>query len=213
MIDLLIKRQQRNPELDLDATALRNEAATIFMAGHETTATTLTWAFYCLANAPWIEARILEELDRVCPGRTPTIADVDRLEWCRAAILETLRLYPPVPLLPRQAREADDIGGISIKEGDLVMIAPWLMHRATDLWEESTRFKPERFLGDAARVNPFVFFPFAVGPRICPGMNFGQSEAVLCLAILVQKFCVRPQAGYVAKPVCRLTLRPEAGSL
>ena len=210
MVDLLIKRQQRNPELALDTTALRNEAATIFMAGHETTATTLTWAFYCLANAPWAEAGILEELDRVCPGRSPTIEDVDQLDWCRAVVLETLRLYPPVPLLPRQAREADMIGDIPVKKGDLVMIAPWLMHRATDLWDKPTHFMPERF-ADGVKANPFVFFPFAVGPRICPGMNFGQSEAVLCLAILVQKFKVRPRAGYVAEPVCRLTLRPDGG--
>lgn len=210
MVDLLIKRQQRNPELALDTTALRNEAATIFMAGHETTATTLTWAFYCLANAPWAEAGILDELDRVCPGRSPTIEDVDQLDWCRAVVLETLRLYPPVPLLPRQAREADMIGDIPVKKGDLVMIAPWLMHRATDLWDKPTHFMPERF-ADGVKANPFVFFPFAVGPRICPGMNFGQSEAVLCLAILVQKFKVRPRAGYVAEPVCRLTLRPDGG--
>lgn len=210
MVDLLIKRRQRSPELGLDTTALRNEAATIFMAGHETTATTLTWAFYCLANAPWIEAAILDELDRVCPGRSPTIDDVDQLEWCRAAVLETLRLYPPVPLLPRQAREADTIGKVAVQKGDLIMIAPWLMHRATDLWDKPTHFMPERFM-DGAKVNPFVFFPFAVGPRICPGLNFGQSEAVLCLAILVQKFRVRPRAGYVAEPVCRLTLRPAGG--
>lgn len=210
MIDLLIRRRQRNPELGLDVTALRNEAATIFMAGHETTATTLTWAFYCLANAPWAEAKILEELERVCPGRTPTIADVDQLDWCRAVVLETLRLYPPVPLLPRQAREADMIGDVPVKKGDLIMIAPWLMHRLTDTWDKPAHFMPERF-ANGAKINPFVFFPFAVGPRICPGMNFGQSEAVLCLAILVQKFRVRPRAGYIAEPVCRLTLRPAGG--
>lgn len=210
MIDLLVKRSARNPELGLDVTALRNEAATIFMAGHETTATTLTWAFYCLANAPWIEARLIEEIARVCPGRSPTIEDVDQLEWCRAVVSETLRLYPPVPLLPRQAREDDRIGDIEVKAGDLIMIAPWLMHRATDLWDKPTHFMPERFM-DGAKINPFIFFPFAVGPRICPGMNFGLSEAILCLAILVQRFSVRPRAGYFAEPVCRLTLRPHGG--
>lgn len=210
MIDLLIKRRQRNPELGLDVAALRNEAATIFMAGHETTATTLTWAFYCLAKAPWAEEKILEELDRVCPGRSPTIDDVDQLDWCRAVVLETLRLYPPVPLLPRQAHEADEVGGFPVEKGGLVMISPWLMHRAEDLWENATHFMPQRF-AEGAKINPFVFFPFAVGPRICPGMNFGQSEAILCLAILVQKFRVRPRAGYVAEPVCRLTLRPAGG--
>jgi cytochrome P450 len=210
MVDLLVKRQQRNPELGLDRAALRNEAATIFMAGHETTATTLTWAFYCLANAPWVEAELLAEIARVCPGRAPTIADINALDWCRAVILETLRLYPPVPLLPRQARAADEIGGVPVKKGDLIMIAPWLMHRATDLWEKPTHFLPERFLG-GAKINPFVFFPFAVGPRLCPGLNFGQSEAVLCLAILIQRFRVRPRPGHVAEPVCRLTLRPAGG--
>lgn len=210
MIDLLVKRQKRSPELGLDVTALRNEAATIFMAGHETTATTLTWAFYCLAHAPWAVEAMLKELDRVCPGRTPNIDDVEQLEWARAVIQETLRLYPPVPLLPRQAREADKIGDIPVEKGGLVMIVPWLMHRAADLWDRPNHFMPERFLGDA-KVNPFVYFPFAVGPRLCAGLNFGLSEAILCLAILVRKFEVIPRAGYVAEPVCRLTLRPAGG--
>lgn len=210
MIDLLLKRRARNPELGLDVAALRNEAATIFMAGHETTATTLTWAFYCLAHAPWAEAKILDELERVCPGRTPTIDDIDQLDWCRAVVSETLRLYPPVPLLPRQSHEADEIGGIKVEKGGFVMIAPWLMHRNYDLWEKPHHFMPERFEG-GVKVNPFAYFPFAVGPRICPGMNFGQSEAILCLAILVQKFRVRPRAGYRAEPAGRLTLRPAGG--
>lgn len=210
MVDLLVKRQQRNPELALDITALRNEAATIFMAGHETTATTLTWAFYCLAHAPWVEAKLLAELERVCPGRAPTIGDVDQLDWCRAVILETLRLYPPVPLLPRQSHEADEIGGIPVEKGGFVMIAPWLMHRNSDFWEHPHHFMPERFEG-GAKINPFVFFPFSVGPRICPGLNFGQSEAILCLATLVRRFKVRPRPDYRAEPAGRLTLRPRGG--
>ncbi len=210
MIDLLIKRQQRNPELALDVTALRNEAATIFMAGHETTATTLTWALYCVAKSPWVEKKLLAELDVHCPGRTPTIQDLDKLDYARSVIMETLRLYPPVPLLPRQAREADDIGGIPVAKGGLVMIAPWLIQRCRDIWEKPNHFMPERFENNA-RYNPFAFIPFSVGPRICAGLNFGLSEAILCLAILVRMFRVTPREGYVAEPVCRLTLRPAGG--
>lgn len=210
MVDLLIKRQQRNPELALDVTALRNEAATIFMAGHETTATTLTWALYCVAKSPWVEKKLLAELDAHCPGRTPTIEDLDKLDYARSVILETLRLYPPVPLLPRQAREADEVGGMPVAKGGLVMIAPWLIQRSPDIWDNPTHFMPERF-ENQARYNPFAFIPFSVGPRICAGLNFGLSEAILCLAILVRMFRVVPRAGYVAEPVCRLTLRPAGG--
>lgn len=210
MVALLVKRAERNPELGLDVTALRNEAATIFMAGHETTATTLTWAFYCLARAPWVEKAMLDELEAVCPGRAPTLADVPKLAWADAVVQETLRLYPPVPLLPRQARDADRIADIPVKKGDLIMIAPWLMHRNYDCWENPMHFAPERFL-NGAKINPLVYFPFALGPRICPGMNFGLAEATLCLATLVQRFAVRPREGYLAEPVCRLTLRPKGG--
>ncbi|ODN71125.1 Pentalenene oxygenase [Methylobrevis pamukkalensis] len=106
MIELLIRRQRRNPELGLDGEALRNEAATIFMAGHETTAATLTWAWYLLANAPWAETALHAEIERVCGTRPPGIDDVPQLDYCRSIIEETLRLYPPVPLLGRQARDA-----------------------------------------------------------------------------------------------------------
>jgi cytochrome P450 len=210
MIDLLVKRRQRNPALNLDVTALRNEAATIFMAGHETTATTLTWAFYLLAHAPWIEQAMIDEIEKVCGDNSPTIADIDKLEMCKAVVSETLRLYPPVPLLPRQAREADEIAGHKIEKGGLVMISPWLIQRARDLWDRPNHFLPERFL-NGARINPFAYIPFAVGPRVCAGLNFGLSESILCLAILVQKFRVRPREGYIAEPVCRLTLRPNGG--
>lgn len=210
MVDLLIKRQQRNPELGLDVTALRNEAATIFMAGHETTATTLTWAFYCIAKSPWVEQKLLAELDAHCPGRTPTIEDLEKLDYARAVILETLRLYPPVPLLPRQAREADEVGGIPVEKGGLVMVAPWLIQRSPDIWDKPNHFMPERFENNAG-YNTFAFIPFSVGPRVCAGLNFGLSEAILCLAILMRRFKISPRAGYVADPVCRLTLRPDGG--
>lgn len=210
MVDLLIRRNQKSGGEPLDVAALRNEAATIFMAGHETTATTLSWAWYLLANAAWVRQSVHDEIAAACGDRAPTLADLPQLRWCRAVIQETLRLYPPVPLLPRQAREADRIGHIDVEKSALVMIAPWLLHRSPDLWDKPNHFLPERFLS-GARIDPFAYIPFAVGPRICPGMNFGLDEATLCLAILAQRFEVLPRDGYKVEPVCRLTLRPKGG--
>lgn len=210
MVDLLIRRNQKSGGDPLDVAALRNEAATIFMAGHETTATTLSWSWYLLANAPWVRQSVHDEIAAVCGDRALTLAHLPQLRWCRAVIQEALRLYPPVPLLPRQAREADRIGHIEVEKSAIVMIAPWLLHRSPDLWDKPNHFLPERFLS-GARIDPFAYIPFAVGPRICPGMNFGLDEATLCLAILAQRFEVLPREGYKVEPVCRLTLRPKGG--
>ncbi|MBB4954328.1 cytochrome P450 [Agrobacterium vitis] len=210
MVDLLIRRQEKNPELKLDVVALRNEAATIFMAGHETTAATLTWAWYLLSNAPWVEEALHDELERVCGNRAPTIDDVPQLDWCRAIIEETLRLYPPVPILARQAKEADQFGGKEIEPASLIVIVPWLLHRTESLFEKPHHFMPERFLGDKRPI-PYSYIPFAAGPRLCPGLQFGLTESILCLATLAQRFRVRVLDGHKVEPQCRLTLRPKGG--
>jgi len=209
MVDLLVRRMERSPALGLDVQALRNEAATIFMAGHETTAATLTWAFYLLGKASWAEAALHEELDRVLAGREPTAEDVPHLPYTRAIIEETLRLYPPVPLLPRQAREATQVGEIQVEKDALVLVVPWILHRSPDLWEQPMHFRPERFLGDAAPI-PYSYIPFSAGPRICAGLNFGLTEAILCLAMIARQFRLRLEPGFRADPVCRLSLRPRA---
>ncbi|MGF0536515.1 cytochrome P450 [Agrobacterium sp. ES01] len=210
MIELLVRRQQKNPELKLDVVALRNEAATIFMAGHETTAATLTWAWYLLSKATWVEARLHEEIERVCGDRTPTVDDVPQLEWCRAIIEETLRLYPPVPILARQAAEADRIGDLEVKPASLVLIVPWILHRTASLFPKPHHFMPERFMGDNRPV-PYSYIPFAAGPRVCAGLQFGLTESILCLAILAQRYRVRVREGHKVEPHCRLTLRPKDG--
>lgn len=210
MVDLLIRRQQRSPELKLDVVALRNEAATIFMAGHETTAATLTWAWYLLSSARWVEEEMHAEIEQVCGTRAPTIEDVPNLNWCRAIIEETLRLYPPVPILARQASMADEIAQVKVEPAALIMIVPWLLHRTETLFAEAHHFKPERFLG-SERPTPYSYIPFAAGPRVCPGLQFGLSESILCLATLAQHFKVRVREGHKVEPQCRLTLRPRGG--
>lgn len=209
MLELLIRRKRKSPELALDQAAIRHEAATIFMAGHETTASTLTWAWYCLARAPWIEERLHREIDEVLGDRPPELEDVPDLPYTRAVVEETLRLYPPVPLLPRQAGRADRIGDVAVDKAALVLVVPWLLHRAGDLWDEPNRFLPERFLGD--RPPPYTYVPFAAGPRICAGLAFGLTETILCLATIAQRFKIRLAPGTTVEPVCRLTLRPAGG--
>lgn len=209
MVDALVERQRRNPELGLTRDALRNEAATIFMAGHETTAATLTWALYLVANSPWAERAALAEIHRVCGDRAPTIADVPHLDYCRAIIEETLRLYPPVPILSRQTREADRVEGVDVRPASLVIVSPWLLQRSPAHFPRPHHFRPERFVTD--RPTPYTYAPFAVGPRICAGLAFGLSESILCLATLLQRFKVRVPEGTVVEPVCRLTLRPKNG--
>ncbi|MFB9951132.1 cytochrome P450 [Rhizobium puerariae] len=210
MVELLIRRQKRNPELNLDVVALRNEAATIFMAGHETTAATLTWAWYLLSRAPWIEEAIHAEIEAVCGSNVPTVADVANLKWCTAVIEETLRLYPPVPILARQAKEADRIGDLDVKPASLVLIVPWVLHRTPSLFQDPHLFRPERFLS-GKRPTPYSYIPFASGPRICPGLQFGLTEAILCLAVLAQRFRLRVPEDHEVEPICRLTLRPRGG--
>ncbi len=210
MLDLLALRQQKSPQAGVGRDALRDEAATLFMAGHETTATTLAWTWYMLAGAPWAEDAVQAEIAQVCGDRAPEAADLPRLNYCRAVIEESLRLYPPVAILGRQATAADRIGAIAVEPAALILVSPWLLHRSPDLWDQPNHFMPERFLGES-RLVPYSYIPFAAGPRICPGLNFGLSEAVLCLAVLAQRFQPRLAPGVRVEPQCRLTLRPRGG--
>lgn len=194
------------------AEALRNEALVLFMAGHETTANTLAWAWSLIAGRPDIEAMLHEEVDSVLSGRTPTMEDVRRLPFTRAIIEETLRLYPPVPLLSREAIGPDTLRDTKIDKGDLIIIAPWLIHRHKRYWDNPDAFLPERFM-PGAKTKPlkFSYLPFSGGPRICLGARFGLVEAILCIATLAQQFRLTALPGKVPEVECRLTLRPRGG--
>ncbi len=211
ILSMLVDAQKGDDSARITPEGMRNEAITIFMAGHETTAATLTWAWYLLSQAPWVERRLHDELDSVLGGRAPTLEDVRRLEYTRAVAEETLRLYPPVPLLSRQSKEEDVIGGRTVKPNSLVLVIPWLIHRHKHYWDRPEHFLPERFLDSKNRPNPFSYIAFSVGPRICTGASFGLAEVILSLAVLAQKFKLRLRPGEQVKPVCRLTLRPHAG--
>jgi cytochrome P450 len=212
VIGRLLDARDAETGAPLNATALRNEAAVLFMAGHETTANSLAWTWYLLSQAPEVEARLHAELDAVLGGRAPTLADLPHLPYTRAIFDEALRLYPPVPILPREALRDETYQGTPIPKGSLVLVVPWLLHRHRKLWDKPDHFIPERFLPDGPGApSKFAYVPFSIGPRICAGMSFGQTEALLCLATLAQAFRLRLEPGRDVRPVCRLTLRPEGG--
>jgi cytochrome P450 len=192
----------------LDQAAIRNEAAVIFMAGHETTANCLAWTWYLLSQVPSVEARLHAELDEVLGGRAPTQGDLPRLIYTRAIIDEALRLYPPVPVLARETTGAETLRRRDVPVGSIVMVAPWLLHRHRKYWDDPDHFRPERFLPDAPAPDKYVYVPFSVGPRVCAGLTFGLSEAILCLATLAQEFSLTLKPGATVEPICRLTLRP-----
>jgi cytochrome P450 len=183
----------------------------MFMAGHETTANALAWTWYLLDFDPAARLRLQEELDRVLGGRLPRLEDIDNLPYTRAVFEEAMRLYPPVPLLSRQARGADEIRGRKVKPGSIILVLPWLLHRHQDYWENPNAFRPERFLPDQPRPNKFCYLPFSVGRRVCLGKRFGLAEGILCLATLAQHFSPALLPQHKVEIECRLTLRPKGG--
>src|SRR3984893_313760 len=196
----------RDPETGeaLGEEALRNEAAVIFMAGHETPANSLAWTWYLLSQAPDVDARLHAELLQVLGGRLPTLADVPQLVYTRAVFDEAIRLYPPVPVLGRQATHGETIRNQPIPVDSLVLVVPWLLHRHRRLWERPDHFEPERFLPENASARErYSYIPFSVGPRVCAGQAFGQTEAILCVATLAQRVRLRLKAGGLVEARCR----------
>jgi len=195
----------------LSMEAARNEAIVMFMAGHETTANTLSWTWYLLSEHPEAMKKLQQELDDVLGGRQPTLEDIDKLHYTRAVFEESMRLYPPVPLLSREAREDAVINGKKIEKGANILVVPWLLHRHKAYWDKPDEFIPERFLPDAPQPNKFVYIPFSVGYRVCLGKRFGMVEGIVCLAMLAQKFTPKLVHPEKTEIECRLTLRPKSG--
>jgi cytochrome P450 len=192
----------------LSADAIRNEISVLFMAGHETTANTLAWAWFLLSQDASTEQRLHAEIDAL-DGEAATYADLPRLPLTRAIIEETLRLFPPVPIQAREAQQQRIIAGRVVPGGSLMLLVPWLLHRHKRLWDAPDAFLPDRFMpGGSGIPSRYAYVPFSIGPRICTGAAFGLTEAVLCLATLAQRFRLHLRPGWPVMPICRLTLRP-----
>ena len=212
LLGLLMQRHQNEASQALSLVQIRNEATVIFMAGHETTANVLAWIWYLLASDRRIEACLHAELHRVLGDRAPGYDDVPALKYTRAIIEETMRLYPPVPILSRECLVDDVIRERKIPVGSIMLVVPWLLHRHALLWDQPHRFIPERFMPEwPKRHLKFSYIPFSIGPRICLGAAFALTEAIICVAALAQRFAPRLTSQNEVGYECRLTLRPAHG--
>lgn len=194
----------------LDRLAIRNEAVGALLAGYETTGASLAFSLYLLSQADWAQEKIVCELDRVLAGRSPRLTDLEDLPYTHAVIAETLRLYPPVHMLGREASSDFSLGGVPVRAGDQVVAVPYLLHRNPDLWSRPNAFCPDRFLPGAPAIPKNAYIPFALGPRVCPGMMFANCEMTVALAVFLQKFSLSYSGKKPLEPVTHGTLRPGA---
>ena len=191
---------------------LRDEIMTLFTAGHETTALTLSWAWYLLSKNPSAETRLYEELRVVLAGRPPSIADLGQLPYLRGVVNEVLRLYPPAYVLARTSIAPCTIGGYELPIGSTIVFSQWVTHRDARFFNDPNAFIPERWLdGLEDRLPAGAYFPFGDGPRRCIGQNFALMEVVLVLATIAQKFQFRLASGQKIVPDPLVTLRPRNG--
>jgi cytochrome P450 len=191
---------------------LRDEAMTIFLAGHETTANALSWTWLLLSQNPGVEAKLHAELEAVLGGRAPSLDDLPKLRYASNVITESMRLYPPAWGMARVAIEDLEIGGYPIPKGCGISLAQWSVHRDPRWFDAPLEFRPERWEGDLIkRLHKFAYFPFGGGPRQCIGNNFALMEATLLLATIAQKFQIEIVASHPVVPMPSITLRPRHG--
>jgi cytochrome P450 len=214
--DLLdILRAARDPETGeaFSRDQLRDQVSTLIVAGHETTALTLFWALYLLANAPAEQQRLADEAARVEISADSCDKALPALTYTRAVVSEALRLYPPAFVMVRQAIEADRWRELSIPAGSLMMISPWVLHRHRRYWSNPDSFDPARFLEGAPAIPRLAYLPFGTGPRVCVGAQFALTEAVLVLAILMKRFEVTLVRGQPVLPAAVVTTQPDHPAL
>ncbi|MEM7291107.1 MAG: cytochrome P450 [Pseudomonadota bacterium] len=206
----IIAAQDSESGAHFTRSELIDQLGVFFLAGHETTASALTWAFYVLATRSDILTRIREEVERVTGGEELDFSHIRALDLTRSVFKESMRLYPPITFIPRVAAENTEILGRKIKKGAMVMIAPWVVHRHQAYWKNPHSFDAERFMAHReADILPNTYMPFGLGPRVCVGANFATIEATLILARLCRKYDFAVLPGQTVKPVARLTTRPK----
>ncbi len=196
----------------MSAQEVRDHVITIFLAGHETTAMAMTWTWFLLSQHPEVESKLHAELDSVLGGRAPTHEDLSKLTYTRMVVEESMRIYPPVHTIARQAIGDDMLINRHIPKGSAIMIAPWVLHRHIKLWEQPGRFDPERFSPERSAARPrFSYLPFGGGKRICIGAAFALAEATVLLATLAQRYSLRVVPGHLVEPQGLITLRARYG--
>ena len=191
---------------------IRDELMTIFVAGLDTTAITLTWMSWILDTHPDIATRMREEVDTVIGDRRPALADLGRLVYTKQVIQEAMRMYPAAWIFPRYTEGGTTVGGRRIAPGTSMLVSPYVTHRNPRHWEDPDRFDPDRFLPERSKGRPrLAYVPFGAGSRQCIGMHFGMMEAQIAAAMLFRRFRPRTVPGHVVVPSSSSTLKPKDG--
>jgi cytochrome P450 len=212
LLSMLLQARDEETGEGMSDEQIRDEVLTIFFAGHETTASTLSWTWYLLSQYPEVEARMVAELADVLGGRMPTFEDFPRLVYTRRVVDEVLRLYPPAWMFARTVLEDDEVCGYHVPAGSMLMLSPYVTHRNPAYWDAPETFDPDRFLPERVAERPkYAYFPFGGGPRLCIGRDFALMEAVLVIAVIAQQYQLRlaPGREVHAQPIA--TLRPRPG--
>jgi cytochrome P450 len=210
LVSMLLAAQDE--EGGMSDQQVRDEAMTLFLAGHETTANALTWTWYLLSQNAAEERQLHKELDRVLAGRTPTLEDLPNLPYTRMVFSEAMRLYPPAYAIGRQVIQPYAVRDYVIQPGSTVFVSQYVMHRDARYWFDFERFDPNRWTPEAqARRPKFSYFPFGAGPRVCIGEGFAWTEGILALATLAQRWQARLVLGHPVELDPLITLRPKHG--
>jgi cytochrome P450 len=212
VLSMLVNAQDEDDGTGMTDKQLHDEALTLLVAGHETTAVALSWTWYLLAQHPQVEAALHEELASTLGGRTPTDADIPRLPYTRMILTEAMRLYPPAWMMTRRNLEAYEVGDYRLPPGTFLLISPYVTHHDPLYFLQPEAFRPERWAAEHDATRPkFAYFPFGGGPRQCLGEHFAWMEGTLLLATLAQRWAMHavPSHPVVMQPL--VTLRPKYG--
>ena len=212
LLSMLLTAQDEDDGGVMTDRQVRDEAMTIFLAGHETTANALTWTWYLLGTAPEVEARLHAEIDRVLQGRLPTMADIASLPYVERVVTESMRLYPPAWIIGRRAVAEYPIGDYVAPAQSIFIVCPYVMQRDARYYAEPERFNPDRWTPEFRAALPkFAYFPFGGGPRQCIGESFAWMELILMLATIAQRWQLRLVPGHPVATQPVVTLRTKHG--
>jgi cytochrome P450 len=209
---LLLAQDEGEDGAGMTDEQVRDEAITLFIAGHETTANALTWTWYLLAQHPEVEQRLHEEIEEVLGDRPPELADVPQLRYAEMILAEVLRLYPPAWAVGRRALAPFTVGGFDVPAGSICIMSQYIIHRDARWFPNPEKFDPERWRPEAREARPkFSYFPFGGGTRVCLGERFAWMEGVILMAAISQKWRFRLEPGQHVEPLPLVTLRVKNG--
>jgi cytochrome P450 len=212
LLSMLLLARDEDDGATMTDRQVRDEAMTIFLAGHETTANALTWTWYLVSTAARVEARLHEEIDRVLGGRLPTVADISSLPYVERVVTEAMRLYPPAWIIGRRALQDYQIGEYLVPARTIIVMSPYVLQRDARYFRDPDRFDPDRWTPEfRAALPPFAYFPFGGGPRRCIGEAFAWMELALVVATLAQQWRFELVPGHPVAPQPVVTLRTKHG--